>query len=92
VTTSHVGGLIAGYARKPNQAMASDAVDQVPALAEALRRAWTEGRTVYLCGNGGSAGNAIRLANDLLYGAGVGHGAGLKVEALSANAAVAAGS
>ena len=45
-----------------------DAMDAVPALAEALRRAWAEGRTVYLCGNGGSAGNAIHLANDLLYG------------------------
>jgi D-sedoheptulose 7-phosphate isomerase len=53
-----------------------------------LRRAWAEGRTVYLCGNGGSAGNAIHLANDLLYGAGVAHGVGIKVEALSANPAV----
>jgi D-sedoheptulose 7-phosphate isomerase len=65
-----------------------DAMDGVPLLGEALRRCWSEGRTVYLCGNGGSAGNAIHLANDLLYGAGVGHGVGLKVEALSANPAV----
>jgi D-sedoheptulose 7-phosphate isomerase len=88
VTTSDIGGLIADYARKLNQAMASDAMGEVPALAEALRRAWTEGLTVYLCGNGGSAGNAIHLANDLLYGAGVQHGAGLRAEALSANPAV----
>ena len=81
-------GLIEGYARTLTQALATEAMDRVPALAEALRRAWTEGRTVYLCGNGGSAGNAIHLANDLLYGAGVAHGAGLKVEALSANPAV----
>jgi D-sedoheptulose 7-phosphate isomerase len=88
VTASDIDGLIAGYARSLSQAMASDAMDQVPALAEALRRAWSAGRTVYLCGNGGSAGNAIHLANDLLYGAGVRHGAGLRVEALSANPAV----
>jgi D-sedoheptulose 7-phosphate isomerase len=80
--------LIATYAQTLNRALAMEAMDTVPMLAEALRRCWAEGRTVYLCGNGGSAGNAIHLANDLLYGAGVGHGAGLKAEALSANPAV----
>jgi D-sedoheptulose 7-phosphate isomerase len=80
--------LIAAYARRLADALASPAMEAVPVLGEALRRCWAEGRTVYLCGNGGSAGNAIHLANDLLYGAGVGHGGGLKVEALSANPAV----
>jgi D-sedoheptulose 7-phosphate isomerase len=86
--SADIRGLIDAYARKLNEALAMDAMDGVPLLAEALRRCWTQGRTVYLCGNGGSAGNAIHLANDLLYGAGVGHGAGIKVEALSANPAV----
>jgi D-sedoheptulose 7-phosphate isomerase len=80
--------LIAGYRRDLTQALAMDAMDSVPILAETLRRCWSDGGTVYLCGNGGSAANAIHLANDLLYGAGVGHGGGLKVEALSANPAV----
>jgi len=80
--------LISAYASQLNQALRMEAMGRVPALAEALRRCWSEGRTVYLCGNGGSAGNAIHLANDLLYGAGVGHGGGMKVEALSANPAV----
>ncbi|MGA1040306.1 MAG: SIS domain-containing protein, partial [Ilumatobacteraceae bacterium] len=44
--------------------------------------------TIYLCGNGGSAGNAIHLANDFLYGAGINRGIGLRIESLSANAAV----
>ncbi|HLY78810.1 MAG TPA: SIS domain-containing protein [Caulobacteraceae bacterium] len=81
-------GLIDGYAQNLTRALAMEAMDHVPALAQALRRAWADGRTIYLCGNGGSAGNAIHLANDLLYGAGVAHGVGLKVEALSANPAV----
>ncbi len=85
---SDVRALIAGYGRRLTEALAMKAMDAVPALAEALRRAWAEGRAVYLCGNGGSAGNAIHLANDLLYGAGAGHGGGLRVEALSANPAV----
>jgi D-sedoheptulose 7-phosphate isomerase len=80
--------LIASYASRLNDALAMDAMQAVPVLGDALRRCWSEGRTVYLCGNGGSAGNAIHLANDLLYGAGAPHGGGLKVEALSANPAV----
>lgn len=57
-------------------------------LAEVLLEAWCEDRYIYLCGNGGSAGNAIHLANDFIYGAGVKNGGGLRAEALSANAAV----
>jgi D-sedoheptulose 7-phosphate isomerase len=60
----------------------------IQALANALRDAWVTGNSIYICGNGGSAGNAIHLANDFLYGAGVNNGGGLRVEALSANAAV----
>jgi D-sedoheptulose 7-phosphate isomerase len=63
-------------------------MNQVPILAVALQEAWRNGRCVYLCGNGGSAGNAIHLANDLIYGVGLNHGLGIRVEALSANSAV----
>ena len=37
-------------------------------LAELLSDCWREGNRLFLCGNGGSAGNAIHLANDFLYG------------------------
>ena len=61
-------------------------------LAKELRQAWIEGRNVYICGNGGSAANAIHIANDLHYGIGAcGAGAklpGLRIEALSANSGV----
>ncbi len=76
------------YIEKLSQALHLNAMQQVPVLGKALRDAWQAGRCIYLCGNGGSAGNAIHLANDLLYGAGVRHGVGLRVEALSANSAV----
>lgn len=80
---------IKSYADKLSYALSLDAMNQVPTLGEALRETWREGRTTYLCGNGGSAGNAVHLANDLLYGAGVSNnGGGLRVEALSANSAV----
>lgn len=57
-------------------------------LANAMRDAWSADQTIYFCGNGGSAGNAIHLANDFIYGAGLNYGKGLKVEALSSNPAV----
>ena len=79
---------IADYSRKLSHALAMDAMAEIGVLAVALHAAWEQGRAVYLCGNGGSAGNAIHLANDFLYGAGKAAGIGLRVEALSANAAV----
>lgn len=64
----------------------------VEKLATALHQAWINGQNVYICGNGGSAANAIHIANDLHYGIGAcGQGAklpGLRIEALSANSGV----
>jgi len=64
----------------------------IETLARALRQAWIEGRHVYICGNGGSAANALHMANDLHYGIGAcGPGPklpGLRVEALPANSGV----
>jgi D-sedoheptulose 7-phosphate isomerase len=76
------------YTEKLTRAMAMDAMQQIPILSTAFRNAWQAGRHIYLCGNGGSAGNAIHMANDFLYGAGTRLGIGMRVEALSANAAV----
>lgn len=60
----------------------------VAMLAEELLRCWSGGQQVFLCGNGGSAGNAVHLANDFLYGISKAHGSGLRVHALPANPAV----
>lgn len=57
-------------------------------LANAMRRCWQDRRQVFLCGNGGSAANAIHLANDFLYGVAKADGRGLRITALPANAAV----
>lgn len=79
---------IKSYADKLSHALGCVAIHQIQRLGEALREAWENGNVIYFCGNGGSAGNAIHLANDFLYGAGVNSGGGLRVEALSANPAV----
>ena len=60
----------------------------VKQLAEDIQICWQEDRRVFLCGNGGSAGNAIHLANDFLYGLAKQSGGGLKVLSLSDNPAV----
>ncbi len=79
---------IKSYAEKLTQALSFNAIQQVPLLGMALREAWKDMRCIYFCGNGGSAGNAIHLANDFLYGVGIHNGIGMRVEALSANPAV----
>jgi D-sedoheptulose 7-phosphate isomerase len=79
---------IRNYSQKLMQALSAEAMDCLPVLGEALQEAWRTQNTIYLCGNGGSAANAIHLANDFLYGAGVNSGSGLRVEALSTNTAV----
>ncbi len=65
---------------------------QVECLAKDLQKVWKEGKNIFICGNGGSAANAIHIANDLHYGAGacgnLPKSLGLKVEALSANVGV----
>ena len=60
----------------------------VELLADKMLDCWINSKTVYFCGNGGSAGNAIHLANDFLYGIANETGKGLKVHALPANAAI----
>src|SRR5262245_42050503 len=57
-------------------------------LADELLDCWKSGRQVFLCGNGGSAANAMHIANDLLYGVSKTPGSGLRAHALSANPAV----
>jgi len=57
-------------------------------LAQLLWDCRENSRQVFICGNGGSAGNAAHLANDFLYGVSKTYGKGLRVNALSSNASV----
>lgn len=76
------------YARRLQDVLGSADWTSVAQLAEELRDCWASRRQVFLCGNGGSAGNAIHLANDFLYGVSKRHGSGLRVSALPANSSV----
>ena len=67
-------------------------LNAIEQLSEQLRGAWIDGRNVFICGTGGSAANAIHIANDLHYGIGACGGGeklpGLRIEALSANSGI----
>lgn len=80
--------FFSGYARRLQAVLQASDWCGVERLGEELRQCWRDGRQVFLCGNGGSAGNAIHLANDFLYGISKTLGSGLKVSALPANASV----
>ena len=80
------------YLQRLQGCFSAQNLDAVESLAQALRQAWVDGRQVFICGNGGSAANALHMANDLHYGIGAcGPGPklpGLRVEALPANSGV----
>ena len=77
-----------GYASRLQVVLANTDWSMVSLLARDMLVCWREKRQVFLCGNGGSAGNAIHLANDFLYGVAKKTGGGIRVQALSANPAV----
>ena len=61
---------------------------KVEFLANTLLDAWKHKRQIFIFGNGGSAGNAIHLANDFIFGISKKFGSGLRIHALSANTSV----
>lgn len=78
----------AAYSDRLQEVLRSASWNDVDVLARDLLSCWRDGRQVFLCGNGGSAGNAMHLANDFLYGVAKEHGGGMRASALPANASV----
>ncbi len=76
------------YSARLQAVLAATDWSGVAQLADELFDCWKSGRQVFLCGNGGSAGNAIHLANDFLYGVSKRKGSALRVTALPANSSV----
>ena len=80
------------YLKKLNSCFTDEILEIVKVLAADIRQAWIERRQVFICGNGGSAANALHLANDLHYGIGACGPEptipGLRVDALSANTGI----
>jgi len=79
--------IIEEYLNGLGSAISSGPWASVEDLGRQLENAREANRQVFFCGNGGSAANALHIANDLLYGVSP-RGYGLKVEALPANTSV----
>src|SRR5947209_4645921 len=76
------------YAARLSEALAAQDWQNVAALANELALAWRDGRRIFICGNGGSAANAVHWANDFLYPIAKSGGKGMKMSALPANVSV----
>ena len=90
-STEAAAGMLASfnnYSLRLQQLLKTMDWTGVEQLCKAILTCWQQGGRVYICGNGGSAGNATHIANDLLYGVNATPGKGINVEALSANTAV----
>ncbi len=73
------------YAARLAECVRAQGWQPVSLLAEDLAAVWRDGRQVFICGNGGSAANAIHWANDFLYPVAKAGGRGMKMHALPAN-------
>jgi D-sedoheptulose 7-phosphate isomerase len=86
--TPRPAAQFADYAGRLQKVLQSASWEGVELLGHDLLECWKAKKQVFLCGNGGSAGNAAHMANDLLYGVSKTYGSGLRVNALSANPSV----
>jgi D-sedoheptulose 7-phosphate isomerase len=78
----------ADYSARLQGMLARADLANVAVLARAMRECWRAGSSIYLCGNGGSAGNAVHLANDLVHGIAKDKGLGMRAHALPANTSI----
>jgi len=77
-----------GYAATLAEVLKKSDFEKIDLLSKALLLAWREDRQVFICGNGGSAANALHITNDLFYGIAKESGKGLRVHALPANQSI----
>ncbi len=81
-------GHFEDYSRRLLAALEACDWRPVSDLADELLDCARTGRQVFIAGNGGSAANAVHLANDFLYAWSKQQGRGIRVHALPANTAV----
>ena len=58
------------YLSQLNTTFTPEILKRVEKFCQYLHQAWINHRQVFICGNGGSAANALHIANDLHYGIG----------------------
>ena len=63
-------------------------LDEIESWGNDFLQLWKNNKQLFICGNGGSAGNAIHLANDYLYGISPSKPPAMRVTALTANSSI----
>ena len=58
------------YKNQVNLLTEKDNTIKIKKLADDLYKSWKQKKNIFICGNGGSAANAMHIANDFIYGAG----------------------
>ena len=80
------------YLQTLQASFSPEVITKIEELSNDLLEGWLQGKQVFICGNGGSAANALHIANDLHYGIGAcgvpPKVPGLRVEALPANSGI----
>jgi D-sedoheptulose 7-phosphate isomerase len=76
------------YSSRLIKVIKTDKNKEINLLYNKIYKVWKKNKTIYLCGNGGSAGNANHIANDLIFAAGKKNKKGVKVESLASNPAI----
>ena len=85
---THTFAVIKEYADRLNRTISDLDGERVSEWCCRFQQHWREGSQFFLCGNGGSAANAIHLANDFLYGVAPVDAPAMRVIALPANPSV----
>ncbi len=86
--TKSLADAVPAYSRLLDRALAGVTPEAMDSFAADVDAVWQSGRQLFICGNGGSAANAIHLANDFFYGIASVSRVGMRVHALPANAAI----
>lgn len=76
------------YLNRLSTALESVDLNKLYMLATDLEKCREDKSQIFLVGNGGSAGNAMHIENDFLFGARSFNGIGLRIHALSSNPSV----
>ena len=58
------------YLKNLNNVFDENILEKIQELSKELKNCWKNSKNVFICGNGGSAGNAMHIANDFHYGIG----------------------
>ena len=76
------------YSSRLIKVLKIDKDKEITQLYNKIFEVWKKNKTIYVCGNGGSAGNANHIANDLIFAAGKKNKKGIKVESLASNPSI----